>query len=77
MFFVLFANPLFSINGTNVKSFTQPYLKSEILSKAENFFVAPERNFRKTGWTLKKFIIVFRRRFSVLNLEEMLCLILT
>ena len=58
MFFVffLFANPLFFINGTNVKSFTQPYSKSKILSKAENFFFKPERNFRKTGWTLKNLL---------------------
>ena len=52
MFFVLFENPLCSINGTNVKSFAQPFSKSKLHSKAENFFFAPERTFRKTGYSM-------------------------
>ena len=53
MFFVLFENPLCSINGTNVKSFTQPHSKSTLQSKAENFFFAPKRTFKKTDLWLK------------------------
>ena len=32
MWFVLFANPLLSINGTNAQFFTQPYWKSTLHS---------------------------------------------
>ena len=68
MCFVHFANPLCSINGTNVKSFTQPYSKSRLHSKAKNFFFASERTFRKTGyihgWKLKKSVVFRSISFS-------------
>ena len=42
--FFLFVNPLFSINGTNVQSFTQPYSKSTLHSILSRKLLLCDRN---------------------------------